>query len=177
MASDHDWTEETIAHLRALWDEGHSTAEIGRRMGLSKNAIIGKARRLRLTPRSSPIRAKGSGSRPRNSGPARTHGPSLPPLRSVADIPAPPRPPMPAPAPARPADPVFVRRVSCDPCCWPIGEPGTRSFRYCDGPAKPGKPYCAEHAEAAYVPTKSARDRPDGRSLDPYLKRELTRTT
>ena len=177
MASDHDWTEETIAHLRALWDEGLSTAEVGRRMGLSKNAIIGKARRLRLTPRQSPIRAKGSGSRPRNHGQARTHGPSLPPLRSVADIPAPPRPPIPAPAPPKPADPVFVRRVGRDPCCWPIGEPGTRSFRTCDGPAKPGKPYCAEHAEAAYVPTKSARDRPDGRSLDPYLKRELTRTT
>ncbi len=26
-----------------LWDEGHSTAEIGRRMGVTKNAIVGKA--------------------------------------------------------------------------------------------------------------------------------------
>jgi len=177
MASDNDWAEETIARLRALWDEGLSTAEIGRRMGLSKNAIVGKVHRLHLSPRPSPILPKGSGSRPSKHRRIRKDGPSLPPLRSVADGTTPLPPPTPIPAPAKPAAPVFVRRVSRDPCCWPIGEPGTRGFRYCDDPAKPGKPYCAEHAEAAYVPARSARDRPDGRSLDQYLKRELTRTT
>ncbi len=177
MPSGHDWTEEMIARLRALWDEGLSTAEIGRRMSLSKNAIVGKAHRLHLPPRPSPILLKGSGSRPSERRQIRKDGPSLPPLRSVADDTAPLPPPTPAPAPAKPAAPVFVRRVSHDPCCWPIGEPGTRSYRTCEAPAKPGKPYCAEHAEAAYVPARSARDRPDGRSLDQYLKRELTRTT
>jgi len=181
MPSGHDWTEEMIAHLRALWDEGLSTAEIGRRMNLSKNAIVGKAHRLGLPPRPSPIRVQGSGSRPGERRQIRKDGPSLPPLRSVADATAPSRPPTPAlapaPAPAMPVAPVFVRRVSRDPCCWPIGEPGTRSYRTCDAPANPGKPYCAEHAEAAYVPVRSARNRPDGRSLDQYLKRELTRTT
>jgi len=34
-----EWTDETIARLRALWAEGHSTAEIGRRLGISKNAV------------------------------------------------------------------------------------------------------------------------------------------
>ena len=29
-----EWTEETIERLRALWAEGLSTAEIGRRMGI-----------------------------------------------------------------------------------------------------------------------------------------------
>jgi len=183
MPRDNDWAEETIARLRAYWDEGLSTAEIGRRMNLSKNAIVGKAHRLQLPPRPSPIRPEGSGRRPSKHRRIRKDGPSLPPLRSVVDATAPPRPPAtapprpPAPAPAVLAAPVFVRRVSRDPCCWPIGEPGTRSFRYCEAPAKPGKPYCAEHAEAAYVPVRSTRDRPDGRSLDQYLKRELTRTT
>ncbi len=37
--------------------EGHSTAEIGRRMNASKNAIVGKAHRLVLPARPSPIRA------------------------------------------------------------------------------------------------------------------------
>ena len=44
-----------IGVLRALWDEGHSTAEIGWRMGLSKNAVVGKAHRLNLRARPSPI--------------------------------------------------------------------------------------------------------------------------
>ena len=37
-----EWNEETIEKLRALWAEGHSTAEIGRRMGVSKNAVVGQ---------------------------------------------------------------------------------------------------------------------------------------
>jgi len=42
--------------LRTLWAEGHATAEIGRRLGVSKNTIIGKSNRLDLTARPSPIR-------------------------------------------------------------------------------------------------------------------------
>jgi len=36
-----DWNDDAIARLRGLWDEGHSTAEIGRRMGVTKNAKNG----------------------------------------------------------------------------------------------------------------------------------------
>ncbi len=51
-----DWTEETISRLRGLWQEGLSTAEIGRRMSITKNAVVGKAHRLTLPARPSPIR-------------------------------------------------------------------------------------------------------------------------
>ena len=51
-----EWTEEAIAKLRTLWAEGLSTAEIGRRLNISKNAVVGKAHRLNLPPRPSPIR-------------------------------------------------------------------------------------------------------------------------
>src|SRR3712207_3370404 len=51
-----EWTAKSINLLRALWAEGHSTAEIGRRMGVTKNAIVGKAHRLDLPSRPSPIR-------------------------------------------------------------------------------------------------------------------------
>ena len=49
-----EWNEDAIAKLRALWAEGLSTAEIGRRMGVSKNAVVGKAHRLNLPSRPSP---------------------------------------------------------------------------------------------------------------------------
>ncbi|MGH7042669.1 MAG: GcrA family cell cycle regulator, partial [Acetobacteraceae bacterium] len=71
------WTEEMIGQLRVLWDEGLSTAEIGRRLGTSKNAIVGKAHRLDLSPRPSPIRPSPEGARPR-SAPRRISGPTLP---------------------------------------------------------------------------------------------------
>ncbi len=50
------WTPELIQNLSKLWAEGHSTAEIGRRLGISKNAVVGKAHRLALTPRPSPLK-------------------------------------------------------------------------------------------------------------------------
>jgi GcrA cell cycle regulator len=51
------WTEERVAELGKLWAEGLSTAEIGRRLGLTKNAVVGKAHRLALSPRPSPLKS------------------------------------------------------------------------------------------------------------------------
>ncbi len=50
------WTAERVLELRKLWATGASTAEIGRRLGVSKNAVVGKAHRTGLAPRPSPIR-------------------------------------------------------------------------------------------------------------------------
>ena len=44
-----------IAKARKLWDAGHSTSEIGRRLRVSKNAIVGVANRNDFAPRPSPI--------------------------------------------------------------------------------------------------------------------------
>ena len=52
------WTPERIAKLEELWAEGLSTAEIGRRLGVSKNAVVGKAHRMKLPGRQSPIESK-----------------------------------------------------------------------------------------------------------------------
>lgn len=43
------WTAERIEQMKGMWAQGISTAEIGRRLGgLTKNQVIGKARRLGL---------------------------------------------------------------------------------------------------------------------------------
>jgi GcrA cell cycle regulator len=171
-----EWSDEIITRLRALWDEGHSTAEIGRRLGVSKNAVVGKAHRLDLPARPSPIRRDGNGPSPRVRAPRRVAGPTLPPLVSThggnsgqAPRPAMVSAQMRAYAPAavpRPAPPPPVPRIQATPrpfartvaCCWPIGEPGTKSFRFCDGDALLGKPYCQEHASLAYVKVRDRRE-------------------
>jgi GcrA cell cycle regulator len=43
-------------------------------------------------------------------------------------------------------------------CCWPIGEPGTKSFHFCEAEAVPGKPYCSSHAQIAYVKVRDRRE-------------------
>lgn len=157
-----DWTAEAIDQLRGLWAEGHSTAEIGRRMGVSKNAVVGKAHRLNLPARPSPIRREPveAGAAPRPAAPSRR--PVAPPLRDPAPL---RRPEAPAAAPAAGAPPpapvAVVRpfpRASARSCCWPIGEPGTPEFRFCTAEAITGKPYCAEHASLAYVRVRDRRE-------------------
>src|SRR5271155_3390062 len=81
-----EWSDEVIGQLRGLWDEGHSTAEIGRRLGVTKNAIVGKAHRLDLPARPSPIPRNPDATRGRRTPVRGAEGPTLPPLPSaVAD--------------------------------------------------------------------------------------------
>jgi len=53
------WTDDRIAKLKKLWSDGLTTGEIGKRLGVSKNAVVGKAHRLELKSRPSPIRRAG----------------------------------------------------------------------------------------------------------------------
>ena len=50
------WNDEKIGRLKKLWSEGLTTGEIGKRLGVSKNAVVGKAHRLGLKGRPSPIK-------------------------------------------------------------------------------------------------------------------------
>ncbi len=50
------WNDEKIQRLKKLWSEGLTTGEIGKRLGVSKNAVVGKAHRLGLKGRPSPIK-------------------------------------------------------------------------------------------------------------------------
>ncbi len=78
-----EWSDDIINQLRALWAEGHSTAEIGRRLGVTKNAIVGKAHRLDLPARPSPIRRDPDAAPVRRATVRRVEGPTLPPLPSA----------------------------------------------------------------------------------------------
>jgi GcrA cell cycle regulator len=154
-----EWSDDNIGRLRALWAEGLSTAEIGRRMGVSKNAVVGKAHRLNLTARPSPIRRDGEKA-PRRRQPRRVHGTTLPALAAeLAPMPTIEAPRLvERPAPVLRAVPTIRTSGRVTPCCWPIGEPGTRSFRFCDVDSLAGKPYCADHAEKAYVRVRDRRE-------------------
>lgn len=46
-----EWTPERTAALITLWNEDICASEIGRRLAVSKNAVIGKAFRLQLRKR------------------------------------------------------------------------------------------------------------------------------
>ena len=52
------WTDETVDVLKALWGDGRSAREIAGRLGMTRNAVIGKANRLGLSHKSRPQAAR-----------------------------------------------------------------------------------------------------------------------
>ena len=52
------WTDEMVEQLKKMWQEGLTTGEIGKRLNVSKNSIVGKVHRLGLSGRPSPIKKK-----------------------------------------------------------------------------------------------------------------------
>jgi GcrA cell cycle regulator len=239
---DTDWSDEVIGQLRALWAEGHSTVEIGRRLGTTKNSVLGKAHRLDLPGRQSPILRDRS---PRQPKVPRASLQTIPPLKSfvretdsaspdtrkaderravaetetepdlpvrkkrgvriqralageppvqpeataahdrrVAGITAaelsqrqvvgnasanakrgPTLPPLSSLEAIAPATVFKPRRLT--QCCWPIGEPRSPAFRFCDAPAERGKPYCKEHRGVAWKRVRDRREDAADRGASP----------
>ena len=176
-----EWTQAAMGELARLWDEGHSAAEIGRRMGCGKNAVIGKAHRLGLPSRTSPVdpaarTAQATARRAQNLADAtrlRAEGYSgaqiarqvgMHPDRVTVMLraaglggkPAQPRVmPVRVVVPVEPPAPIAAHpllRAGATGCRWPMGEPRTPGFRFCDAvDVVLGKPYCGAHCARAYV--------------------------
>jgi len=52
------WTEERIERLKKMWADGSTASQIADELGgVSRNAVIGKAHRLGLEQRPSPVKA------------------------------------------------------------------------------------------------------------------------
>lgn len=141
-----NWPQSKIDALVDLWGRGVSTKDIGYRIGASKNAVVGKAHRMDLLARPSPIRRDGvkAEAKPRiRLSERRSPTPRAPIIKTTSGP-----PPQPVPPP-RPPAPVYQRPPAC--CCWPIGEPRDKLFHFCDKPIQAGRTYCAEHSRLAYV--------------------------
>ncbi|MEX0807249.1 MAG: GcrA family cell cycle regulator [Dongiaceae bacterium] len=145
------WTDERISLLKQLWGQGLTASQIAERLGgVSRNAVIGKAHRLGLSSRPSPIRGGVStGPRPaRRRSSARLVTPAATaPAVPTAAAPAAPRIEAPAskPAPRRSAAGGGSRA-----CMWPVGDPKDQNFHFCEAPAEAGRPYCGAHCAQAY---------------------------
>ena len=104
------WTDERIEQLRRLWENGMTASQIAEELGgVSRNAVIGKAHRLGLQSRPSPVRAGDPG-----AAPVEHERPAAPP---------PPQPAQAAPAATPPAAP-----VSAPPAERPVTQPQLRSI-------------------------------------------------
>jgi len=91
------WTDERIDRLKAMWAEGSTASQIAEELGgVSRNAVIGKAHRLGLESRPSPVRAGEEKEKKVKAAPV----PAAPAAKSAAPKTTPaPKAAAPAPAP------------------------------------------------------------------------------
>jgi GcrA cell cycle regulator len=104
------WTDERIDRLKQMWEAGMTASQIAEGLGgVSRNAVIGKAHRLGLQSRPSPVKPTDAAVAPPPAAPVAepvVSEPAPPPVAAAAP-PAPPAPAPVAPAPsaAAPAAP------------------------------------------------------------------------
>lgn len=165
------WTDERIATLKKMWKEGKSAADIAKTLGkgVTRNAVIGKAHRMGLSGRPSPIKKppapakkepvkKAVAVAPKAAAPAARKATAAPKPSAPA---APAREPVPPRAPIKevfPADGgVGLIDLTERMCKWPFGDPREDDFTFCGHPIRPGTPYCHEHAALAYQSSTRSR--------------------
>ncbi len=124
------WTDDRLEDLKKLWSEGLSISQIGEALGVSRNAIAGKAHRMGLPKRPSPI------------------------SRSKVEKPKIVVPETPRELPLR----LELRQLewSRNKCCWPTGDPKKNGFLFCGEAIVPGKPYCLTHCYEAYTTSRDS---------------------
>lgn len=173
------WTDERVALLKKLWMEGLSASQIAAELsgGVTRNAVIGKVHRLKLSARAKPASVAPRAKAPRPSAPRR---PSSAGPRGTASAAASavsqrrtgvahtmgatalkidPEMDMEVvmEATAKAAE-LFIpveERISLlqlteKTCKWPIGDPMNSEFHFCGRDSEEGKPYCEFHSRRAY---------------------------
>lgn len=99
------WTDERIDRLKSLWSKGMTASQIADELGgVSRNAVIGKAHRLGLQSRPSPVK-------PNEPVPAKAVPAPPPPEKKAESAPPPPAAPQAAPAAAAAAPQPQIRSV------------------------------------------------------------------
>lgn len=172
------WTEERVELLKKLWMEGFSASQIASELGdgVTRNAVIGKVHRLKLSGRAKPASAAPRvRTTPRTAPPRRISSPSAGPRPALSPASAKPRmggaAPMigatalkisedievealQVPQAAELFIPVDQRlsllQLNEHTCKWPIGDPLQPDFYFCGQHSEEGKPYCEFHSRRAY---------------------------
>ena len=114
------WTDQRIEQLRSMWEKGLTASQIADELGgVSRNAVIGKAHRLGLKSRPSPVKATEKVAKP-------------------AKAPAAPKAAAPAPRTAAPAAPRPIAPPRAEPK--PVPEAAPADAGVDAPPAKPDAP-------------------------------------
>lgn len=129
------WTDERVSLLKKLWGEGKTAAEIAKELGgVTRNAVIGKAHRLKLSNRVSPIQQNSKKPMAAKQAPAVSAEKKIQKIIEQDN------------------HRKGIEMLDLNPrmCRWPLGDPREKNFSFCGAGNIEGLPYCADHAKVAY---------------------------
>ncbi|MDB2384156.1 GcrA cell cycle regulator [bacterium] len=168
------WTDDRVATLKKLWLEGLSASQIATELGegVTRNAVIGKVHRLKLSGRAKPAtstarpRTAARPSRRTSSGGGGSHSTTGATMRrrtttttsvvgatvmkhEVTEE---------VEVKVNSANEIFIPegerltllQLSEKTCKWPIGDPLLPDFHFCGRDSNDDAPYCEFHSKKAY---------------------------
>lgn len=163
------WTDERVAILKKMWGDGKTAAEIAKELGegVTRNAVIGKAHRLKLSGRASPIQAtkktvkvakEQSNTKPRAKVKKAdvVDKPKAAPVKRAPSVPSPSK--QEVEAIKNKGKRLPLSQLTERMCRWPIGDPNDADFGFCGCKTEVGLSYCTEHTQIAYQTTSRARN-------------------
>jgi GcrA cell cycle regulator len=138
------WTEERLELLKSGFEAGLSCRQIADRIGVSRNAVIGKIARLNLRRQKAAVPARKDAARDPRGRPAIRFRRQFLRAVAIADDPLEPE------APIHNGHTCSLFELSAQTCRWPISTPGADDFCFCGNPPVEGLPYCPGHSRLAY---------------------------
>ena len=138
------WTAERVDHFRGLLAKGLSFGAAATLIGVSRNAAIGKAKRIGLESSYHPQKnPRATIVRKAKYRPRRRDVSVRPVLQAIYDAP-----------PTQPGEFLMIRLFDLQThhCRFPIGDPLDAAFAYCGHDYANGSAYCAYHHRVVYTP-------------------------
>ena len=139
------WTIERIALLKNRMNAGLSCGQIAQELGVTRNAVIGKANRLGLSRFKHAITGLQETTGTRRSARAKTQVTILRALWAKPQLSF-------ATLAVNGANTCSLLELQQWHCRWPMGNPGSNDFGFCGAKVIDGLPYCPRHARTAYRP-------------------------
>lgn len=146
------WTDEKVEELCKLWDKGLTANEIAKKLGVTKNAIVGKVHRLCLKARPSPIKPKTEETEESQKTILNEFEDETQNIEDVAEHETVEVAIVEVTETNKNTDGI-IKLIDLDShtCRWPVGDPRDDDFGFCGKKVRAGQTYCDEHSAMAYV--------------------------